>query len=67
MSRFTVVASLFLASAGCTVDAPHFHQPFDAGAPDAEVPPDAMHCAPNTIDCDDSTGHYVDCGSDGTP
>ncbi len=42
---------------------------FDADPRDAEpvdaTPPDAAPCAPDTIVCDDDSGVYTDCGSDG--
>jgi hypothetical protein len=55
-----LLATLFAAA--CSVNAPHYTSD-DAGDP----PIDAMSCTPNTITCDEASGRYVDCASDGTP
>jgi len=60
--------------AACRIDLPEYSaddaladaEPVDSTLVDATAP-DAMACTPDTTDCDDSVGRYVECGSDGSP
>ena len=78
MDRYSFVSGLpvqaMILATACLTLLACFDKPadvdFDAGPRDAAVldarRPDAGVCVPDTIVCDDASGHYIECSSAGT-